>query len=98
MVQFHIAVKLQDRKNAGIPCKGYLPGDCIITKNYALMVGNIIINSQHYPEYFLLLTVNQTLKFFMFFFASPKKNQKKSPAKDYIPFAGGFPDQAFVLL
>jgi len=25
----------------------------------------------------------------MFFFASPKKNQKKSPAKDYIPFAGG---------
>jgi len=25
----------------------------------------------------------------MFFFASPKKNQKKSPAKDYSPFAGG---------
>jgi hypothetical protein len=24
----------------------------------------------------------------MFFFACPKKNQKKTPAKDYIPFAG----------
>jgi hypothetical protein len=35
---------------------------------------------------------------FYFFFASPKKKQKRSPAKDYIPFAGRFPDQAFVLL
>jgi hypothetical protein len=28
----------------------------------------------------------------LFFFASPKKNQKKSPTKDYIPFVGWFPD------
>jgi hypothetical protein len=27
--------------------------------------------------------------FLFSFFASPKKKQKKSPAKDYIPFAGG---------
>ena len=26
---------------------------------------------------------------FLFFFASPKKNQKKSPTKDYIAFVGG---------
>jgi len=24
----------------------------------------------------------------LFFFASPKKNQKRSPEKDYIPFSG----------
>jgi len=35
---------------------------------------------------------------FLFFFASPKKNQKRSPTKDYIPFVGGFPDLALVLL
>jgi len=35
---------------------------------------------------------------FIFFFACPKKNQKRSPAKEYIPFAGWFPDEAFVLL
>jgi hypothetical protein len=34
----------------------------------------------------------------LFFFASPKKNQKKSPTKDYIAFVGWFPDLAFVLL
>jgi len=33
-----------------------------------------------------------------FFFACPKKKQKKTPAKDYIPFAGWFPDWTFVLL
>ena len=27
-----------------------------------------------------------------FFFASPKKNQKRSPTKDYIPFVGWYPD------
>jgi hypothetical protein len=35
---------------------------------------------------------------FSFFFACPKKKQKKAPAKDYIPFAGWFPDLALVLL
>jgi hypothetical protein len=40
----------------------------------------------------------KVLYFLLFFFASPKKNQKKSPTKDYIPFVGGFPDLAFVLL
>ena len=34
----------------------------------------------------------------LFFFACPKKNQKKTPTKDYIPFVGLFPDLAFVLL
>jgi len=36
--------------------------------------------------------------FFIFFFASPKKKQKRSPTKDYIPFVGWYPDLAFVLL
>jgi len=62
------------------------------------MDGNITINLTNYLEYFFASLLNQTPKFFMFFFASPKKNQKTSPAKDYIPFAGWFPDQAFVLL
>jgi len=30
--------------------------------------------------------------FFSFFFASPKKNQKRSPEIDYIPISGWFPD------
>jgi hypothetical protein len=35
----------------------------------------------------------------VYFFCLPKKsNKKKAPAKDYIPFAGLFPDLAFVLL
>ena len=29
---------------------------------------------------------------------TPKKNQKKAQTNDYIPFAGWFPDLAFVLL
>ena len=42
--------------------------------------------------------------FLLFFFASPKKNQilrlrsGSDPDKDYIPFSGLFPDEAFVLL
>jgi len=31
---------------------------------------------------------NCGLIFLLFFFASPKKNQKKSPTKDYIAFVG----------
>ena len=35
----------------------------------------------------------------MFFFACPKKNQKKTPAKDYIPFAGGsYVDQLYIVI
>ena len=34
----------------------------------------------------------------LFFFACPKKNQKKTPENDYTPFSGGFPDKALVLL
>jgi hypothetical protein len=29
--------------------------------------------------------------FSLFFFACPKKKQKKPPEKDYIPFSGWFP-------
>jgi hypothetical protein len=35
--------------------------------------------------------------FFLFFFCG-KKETKKPPEKDYIPFSGWFPDRAFVLL
>jgi hypothetical protein len=34
----------------------------------------------------------------VFFFASPKKKQKKSPEIENSPISGGFPDGAFVLL
>jgi hypothetical protein len=34
----------------------------------------------------------------VFFFASPKKKQKKSPEMDYIPISGWFPAITFVLL
>ena len=37
-------------------------------------------------------------EFLFFFFASPKKKQKKTPEIDYIPISGWFPDYAFVLL
>jgi hypothetical protein len=35
---------------------------------------------------------------FYFLFCLSKKEQKRTPAKDYIPFAGWFPDWALVLL
>ena len=50
--------------------------------------------------YFLHLQALIKKPFFvlLLFFASPKKNQKRSPTKDYIAFVGWFPDLAFVLL
>jgi hypothetical protein len=36
--------------------------------------------------------------FFMYFFACPKKYQKKTPENDDSPFSGRFPDWAFALL
>ena len=50
--------------------------------------------------YFLVMAIWFFLTSFLllFFFASPKKNQKRSPTKDYIPFVGWYPDWAFVLL
>ena len=33
-----------------------------------------------------------TFGLFIFFFDCPKKKQKKTPTKDYIPFVGWFPD------
>ena len=35
----------------------------------------------------------------LFFFASPKKNQKKSPTKDYFPFVGSSSvDQLYIVI
>jgi hypothetical protein len=36
--------------------------------------------------------------FYLFFFACPKKKQKKTPENDNSPFSGWFPDLAIVLL
>jgi hypothetical protein len=60
--------------------------------NLAALPVNLYINAKIAWSLSIILNAISINKGLFYFFASPKKQQKKSPENDYIPFSGNSPD------